>query len=95
MMPTRVTDLTPSVEAARRYADKWKAMREIGHKPVILSAREYPNEWRKWRSYFRAHGLLASLDLMNDGRNQITVPTLDPFQFDHPEPLQERRYKED
>lgn len=90
-MPTKTTDLTPNILAARRYADRWRELRDIGHKPVILSRRANPDQWTKWRAYFRDHGLLASLDLMSDGRSEITVPTLDPFTFDHPEPLPVRR----
>lgn len=90
-MPTKTVDLQRNVDAARRYSDRWRDLRDIGHKPVILSAREHPDQWRKWRAYFRDHGLLASLDLMSDGRSQMTVPTLDPFTFDNPEPLPARK----
>lgn len=95
-MPTKTVDLQRNVDAARRYADRWRQMRDIGHKPVILSRRESPDQWRRWKTYFHDHGLLASLDLMEDGRTQFTVPTLDPFTFDNPEPLDSRKpYRED
>jgi hypothetical protein len=95
-MPTRTTDLSRNTEAARRFRERWESLRSIGHKPVILSKRQHPDHWRKWRLYYRDRGLLASLDLMDDGRAEITVPTLDPFTFDNPEPLDHRRpYKED
>lgn len=90
-MPTKTTDLTPNILAARRYADRWRELRDIGHKPVILNGRTHPENWAKWRSYFKAHGLMASYDLMNDGRVEITVPTLDPASFIYPEPLPVRR----
>lgn len=94
-MATKTVSLQGNIDAARRFKERWEALRSAGHKPMILSARSHPDQWRKWKAYYRDQGLLASLDLMNDGRSEITVPTLDPFTFDHPEPLQERRYKED
>lgn len=92
----KVVSLQPNIDAARRYAERCRVLREIGHKPMILSKRTHPDQWAKWKAYYRDKGLLASLDLMNDGRNEMTVMTLDPFTFDHPEPLDQRKpYRED
>jgi hypothetical protein len=95
-MATKTMDLTANREAARRFKERWEALRSVGHKPVIVSKRQHPDQWRRWKAYYHDHGLLASVDLMEDGRTEITAPTLDPFTFDNPQPLDQRKpYRED
>ena len=47
----------------------------------IIGRTSHPKQWRDWYAYYGFRKLLASQDLMR-GRDEKTVPTLSPFDFD-------------
>jgi hypothetical protein len=57
-------------------------MRTNGAQVCIISRSANPGQWQAWRAYYRLHGLLAMLDLMDDGRAEKAVPCLDPADFE-------------
>lgn len=87
-------DFTAQRMAVARHRERWEQMRAQGRKPMVLARREHPEQWRAWEAYFRAKGLLASVDLMHDGRGEITVPCLNPHDFELPEVAADRRVKD-
>lgn len=92
--PTR-TDFNAQRAAGNAFYERWKALQANGVKPFVLSRLAHPQQWQAWRSFYRAHGLWAAHDLMEDGRNEKTVPCLDPADFE-PTPVQpDRRVKDD
>jgi hypothetical protein len=75
-------DFSAQRAAGQRYFNRWKELAAYGQRPVVISRREQPQQWSAWLAYFRSHGLLASVDIMNDGRHEATVPCLDPADFE-------------
>lgn len=75
-------DFAKQRAAGERYYQIWKALQQRGVKPAVVSKREHPALWRAWQDYYRAKGLWPILQLMNDGRDEKTVPTLDPRDFE-------------
>jgi hypothetical protein len=68
--------------AGERYYQLWKALQQRGVMPVVVSKAGHPALWWAWRDYYRSHGLWAILSIMDDGRTEKTVPTLDPADFE-------------
>jgi hypothetical protein len=89
------TDFTASRAASGRYFERCKELRAHGAEMFILSRISHPQQWAAWKTYYRAHGLFASADLMEDGRIEKPVPCLDPADFEHREPVVDRRVKDD
>jgi hypothetical protein len=89
-----VKALETSRQAGRVYYDRWKRMQQEGRQPLVISKRRDPDAWRRWRSYFSANALWLPLDLMNDGRTEMTVPCLDPIEL-APAPKPDKRVKDD
>jgi hypothetical protein len=75
-------DFAKQKAAGERYYQRWKALQQQGVMPVVVSKRSQPVLWRAWQDYYRAHGLWPILQLMDDGRDEKTVPTLDPADFE-------------
>jgi hypothetical protein len=81
--------------AASHFAERWKAMAAQGVRPIVINKRDHPEQWRAWVAAHRAAGRLASVDLMQDGRSEMTVPCLNPADFDLPEVKPDRRVRDD
>jgi hypothetical protein len=94
-----VTKVRPDFNAQRmagqRYYDRWKALQADGVRPFVLSRSAHPQQWQAWRAFYRARGLWAMLEIMDDGRPEKTVPTLDPADFEPAEVQPDRRVKDD
>lgn len=75
-------DFAAQKAAGERYYQRWKALQQRGVKPAIVSKVEHPTLWRAWKDYYRRNGLWPILQLMDDGRVEKTVPTLDPADFE-------------
>jgi hypothetical protein len=90
-------DFAANRKAGEAYQRRWQEMRAQGVKPFILSRSLHPEQWRAWRAYYRAHGLWASLDLMEDGSPEKSVPCLDPADFERQVFIEvvDRRVKDD
>jgi hypothetical protein len=90
-------DFTAQRQAGREYYDLWKELQAAGFKPTII-ARSDHDAWQAWIAYYRRKGLIACLDLMDDGRAEKTVPTRHPSQFEQ-QPIgqitPDRRVKDD
>lgn len=93
-MVTATFDFTTQRQAARTFRENWHRLRDQGQKPLVISKRDHPEQWRAWETYYRAKGLMASVDLMHDGRVEITVPCLNPHDFELPEAAPDRRVKD-
>lgn len=93
-MATATFDFTQQRSAARAFRERFDQLRAQGVKPLVLTKRDHPEQWRAWEAYYRAKGLLASVDLMHDGRVEITVPCLNPHDFELPEAAPDRRVKD-
>lgn len=95
-MKTSKPDFNAQRAAGHAFYQRWKELQQHGTHPFVLSRSAHPKQWQAWAAYYRAHGLWAMLDLMNDGRQEKTVPCLDPADF---EPLMfvehDRRVKDD
>lgn len=88
-------DFTATRIAGNRYFARWNEMRAQGVKPFILSRSAQPNEWQAWKSFYRARGLWALVDMMEDGRSDKCVPCLDPADFEPIMFVDDRRVKDD
>lgn len=70
---------------ARKYQEmaldflKLRGMKS-GDYPVVTKAA-HPQQWRDWYAYYGFRHLLGSQDIMRT-KDQKTVPTLSPFDFD-------------
>lgn len=80
-MPSTVT-IERERNAGRAYQERWARFRDLGNKPTLISMSMHPTFWAAWLSYFRAHDLQVQADLMRDGRREMTVPCLNPADFD-------------
>lgn len=67
--------------AGRSYSERWKSFIDKGHKPVILTRSQHPEYWTGWLSWFQANDCVVQVELMRDGRREMTVPCLDPRDF--------------
>lgn len=92
-MQTR-PDFAASRAAGQRYFARWKQLADAGQKPVVISRAANPDQWAAWLTYYRAHGLFASVDIMLDGRVEATVPCLDPADFEPRVVIADRRVKD-
>jgi hypothetical protein len=81
--PTRI-DFKAQSEAGKRYYARWKALQANGGEMIGVTVNRlaHPEQWQAWRKYYKAHGLWAMLELMDDGRVAKTMPTLDPLDFE-------------
>lgn len=82
-------------KAHRVYAARIADLRAQGEKLVVIDRQAHPEQWRAWYAYFKAKGLNALVELMENSRER-TVPTWWPHDFDldiTPQP--ERRYGDD
>jgi hypothetical protein len=79
--PSKI-DFAKQRAAGERYYQLWKALQQQGVKPAVISKRTQPMLWQAWRTYYREHGLWPILQLMDDGRDEKTVPTMDPRDFE-------------
>lgn len=88
-------DFNAQRAAGVAFYERWKALQQTGHKPFVLSRLAHRQHWQAWRAYYRAHGLWAMLDIMDDGRVEKTVPCLDPADFEPHVMVEDRRVKDD
>ena len=91
-------DFAKQKAAGERYYQLWKALQQRGIMPVVVTKAQHPTLWQAWRDYYRRTGLWPILQLMDDGRVEKTVPTLDPADFEPVmfiEAAPDRRIKDD
>lgn len=93
-MVTATFDFSRQRQAAQTFRQRWQQLRDMGQKPLVIGKRDNPEQWRAWEAFYRAKGLMASVDLMHDGRTEITVPCLNPHDFELPEAPADRRVKD-
>jgi hypothetical protein len=91
---TTTFDFSRQRQAAQAFRERFQQLRDQGQKPLVISRSHHPEQWRAWETYYRAKGLMASVDLMHDGRSEITVPCLNPHDFELPEVAADRRVKD-
>jgi len=90
-------DFAKQREAGQAYYRRWSELQQQGFVPVVI-ARSDHEAWQAWQAYYRSKGLWAMLELMNDGRQEKTVPTRHPIQFEQQwlgEVQPDRRVKDD
>jgi hypothetical protein len=78
-------DFNRQKAAAGAYRDRCIELLDQGRKPVTITRSTHPQHWRDWRDYYRNHGLLGSLENM-DQNGRKSVPTLSPFDFEETPP---------
>ncbi len=80
-MRPSLTKLERERAAGREYFDRCRRMRENGKMPVVINVAKHPSYWASWLTWFKDHDCRVQLELMRDGRREMTVPCLSPIEL--------------